>query len=656
MLDPVKRKLRLCYKLNFLTVQIPLFSYTMRYQLLLSSIFCFWSFVSYAQNPFAINPPVVNSGIYSITDTVYMSPNGNDANYGTINAPVLTFVRALNLLPFGTVGVNNGQAYGLIRLLPGNYIFKNGLSQSLSFYQKNNTYKNVSIEGIDKVSIGGTADSLCDGHGIYLMGSHIFVKNITIKHVKLIGLLLSPIDGTQNRMSDVLIENVHTDSVGSFGMLLKKVDRLAVLNCNVMHSSQVLNNHLTSPCSWPSGLKAFGSRQISVRNCEVGFSRGEGLNFQNCLNGEAIKNKLHDNTTNLYDDNSKNLVIKQNHFYNSDIGEKQFWRGCPADTGIKQTPNAILLANEGSCTEYNSTGITFENCQTKCAIPLDYIANVDSIFIYNNVFQNSGNVLNLWEGNTQTLGINCIKNVFFFNNTAVGAFGNKNNSDVLVNLFFPSYNPILSTYSRLENILIYNNIFSIDRDEYSKMRGYLPNFNHFHPSKNVTQLANNLWNFNSTPRGADDSTHIDLPGSITLVDNGNFDAFVPCDNNASFIMLAKNKGPQTNTDFYDSTRKTNSNVGAFEYQPNCISQGIFARQQKLRAYPNPTSHSFFIGGINETIKQVVLYQTNGQQVANLELNADGSFHLPVNLPIGLYFIFATGQHSTFTGRIIKRNQ
>jgi hypothetical protein len=625
---------------------------SLRIFLLLFGI-CF-GYISRAQHPFAIPQPTVNIGIYTITDTVYMSPTGNDANNGSINSPVSTFVRAMNLLPFGTAGINDGNAYGLIRMLPGEYIVKNGLSQSLSYYQKNNTFKNVSVEGMGKVTLGGTADSLNEGHGIYLMGSHIFIKNITIKHVKVIGLLLSPADGVQNRMSDVIIEDVTTDSVGSFGMLLKKVDRLVVQNCKVLHSSQVENNTLTSPCSWPSGLKAFGSRFVTVSNCEVGYTRGEGLNFQNCLNGEAIKNKLHDNTTNLYNDNSKNLVIKQNYFYNTEYGEQYFWRGCPADTGIKQTPNAILLANEGSCTEAGSSGITFENCQTKCAIPLDYIANVDSIYIFNNVFQNSGTVLSLWEGSTQTLGINCIKNVFFFNNTAIGAFGNKNTQDAMINLFFPSYNPITTTYSRLENIAIYNNIFSIDRDDFARMRGYLPIFNALHASKNVPQLYNNLWNFNSTPRGAGDSTHLDLPGQLALQTDWIFNAMVPCDNNTSFIMKGKNAGVQAATDFYDSARKSSSNVGAFEYQNTCSTIGVQEITRSFGIYPNPTDGVFYLAGVQGPIASLSLFETNGKKIASLKANDNGSFVLPVELPKGLYFIQLQTERSVFTTRIVKR--
>ncbi len=622
---------------------------------LLLIIPCLLVISTYAQHPFAIPQPAVNKGNYTITDTVYMSPNGNDTNNGSINSPVSTFGRALNLLPFGTAGINNGNAYGLIRLLPGNYVLKNGLSQSLSYYQKNNTFKNVSVEGMGKVTLGGTADSLSEGHGIYLMGSHIFVKNLTIKHVKVIGLLLSPVDGVQNRMNDVIIDNVTTDSVGSFGMLLKKVDRLVVQNCHVLHSSQVENNSLTSPCSWPSGLKAFGSRYVTISNCEVAYSRGEGLNFQNCLNGEAIKNKLHDNTTNLYNDNSKNLVIKQNHFYNTEYGEHYFWRGCPADTGIKQTPNAILLANEGSCTEASSSGITFENCQTKCAIPLDYIANVDSMYIFNNVFQNSGTVLSLWEGSTQTLGTNCIKNVFFFNNTAVGAFGNKNSQDAIINLFFPSYNPWTDTYSKLQNILIYNNIFSIDRVDYANMRGYLPIFNSLHPSKNIPLLTFNLWNFNSTPRGFD-STHADLPSKLNLVTNGNFEAFVPCDKNPSFVMKGTTNGPRAITDFYDSTRTTSkiSNVGAFEFNYFCSPTSVQEMAHTFRLYPNPTEGEFYIASMQAPILSLSLFETNGKKIASLKANDKGSFILPSALPKGLYFIQLQTKRGVFTARIVKQ--
>ena len=51
---------------------------------------------------FSIALPIVNQGNYAITDSVFMAPNGNDANPGTFALPVKSFNAAVQKLPFGT--------------------------------------------------------------------------------------------------------------------------------------------------------------------------------------------------------------------------------------------------------------------------------------------------------------------------------------------------------------------------------------------------------------------------------------------------------------------------------------------------------------------------------------------------------------------------
>ena len=67
--------------------------------------------------------PVVNSGNFSFDKIVYVSLEGQDSNDGSIENPVKTFNKAIDLLPFGSPGINDGHAYGLIRILEGNYVF-----------------------------------------------------------------------------------------------------------------------------------------------------------------------------------------------------------------------------------------------------------------------------------------------------------------------------------------------------------------------------------------------------------------------------------------------------------------------------------------------------------------------------------------------------
>lgn len=618
--------------------------------------FCFYtlfftvSIMSNAQQFIAVEKPQINSGNFVITDTVFISPKGNDANNGSEVSPVRTFNRAVSLLPYGTAGVNGGNAYGLIVVDSGDYIISTGWSVSPSVFQKGNTFKNVSIEGKGRVTIGGTPSKPCQGHGLVVTGSHLFIKNLNIKHCTGTGVLVIAPDGVTNRISDIGISQINTDSVGGFGMLIKKVDRLSVVDCSVLRSSQVYAGIEASPCQWPSGLKFFGCSNITTQQCTVAYTRGEGLNFHNSLNGYAWANNLHDNTTNIYDDNSKNLELCRNYIYNTSLGESLYWRGCPADTVAKRTPQGILIANEGACTEDNSSGVTFENCRTRCAIPLHTIPNADSVFIYNNVFQNSGSVINLWEGSTQIFGTNCISNVYFFNNTCIGVMGNIGNGDAVIKAFFPTYNPLVNSYSSLSNIHIYNNIFTADLGKYPLYKSFISTFNTLHPTKNAIKLQNNLWSFTAAPRGSNDSTHANLPGSLPLF-TGNYNPVIPCINNPEFYMPSVKAGPGVPADFEDTMRAGNDNVGAFAYRQNCITTGAVLRaKNEFVIYPNPAVSYFYLSGIVNPV-QVLLTDMAGRSIT-VHNQTQGKYLLPEGLEAGMYVVCVKTTRGNYNVRLL----
>lgn len=584
---------------------------------------------------FNIQKPEVNTGKYAITDTVYMSPSGDDSKDGSQLNPVKTFQKALSLLPFGTDGVNDGQAYGLIRLLPGRYFTKNGFAQGDSQWKKGNTYKNVSIEGMGDVTLGGVSGDLCTNHVLILMGNHVFVKNIKIRQSSGIGLLMRGEPGRM--MHDLVVDKVDTDSLGNFGILIVNNRAVEIMNCKVLRSGQLGQESLISPCSWPSGLKVQGCTDVTVHHCEVGFTRGEGLNFQNCLQGEAYRNALHDNTTNFYNDNSKNLIIRQNHFYNTPEGEQNFWRGCPADTGVKNAPCGILMANEGSCTNGTVGGVIFENCKNKCLLPLDYIHNVDSIFIYNNLFQRVGEVLSIWEGSTQILGVNCIHNVFFYNNTSIGTLGNPNSRQSVIYEFMPTYNPLTNTWSQLENMQVFNNIFSIDKQAFKDFRGHTGIFHVLHPSKNSVTLGGNLWNWNAENKGSTDSISASIPGDMMYPSNQNYSSFIPCDKQSYLRRPMTAFGHVPQRDFLDSLRKPNGNVGAFEDMGACSSLGVlnYAADDAPVVYPNPAKDRFYLSGISETVK---IYDLNGRLLFDVSPSHASTFLLPEEMKDGMYFV------------------
>ena len=583
---------------------------------------------------FNILTPSINDATHPISDTIYMSPSGNDGNTGTLTKPVLSFSKALSLLPFGKPGIQNGHAYGLIIMQAGTYIAPIGFSQYLGDWKNGNTYKNVSVEGIGKVIIMGPKDSSAGNHLLFLRGDHIYVKNLTLRNGKVHGLLMA--GDADRHCHDIRIENIDTDSVGGFGLLIKNGEKIEISGCNIMRSAQLNSENLKSLCNWPSGLKLLGCKNFRVHHCRVGYSRGEGLNYQNSLNGEAYSNILHDNTSNYYNENSKNIIIRNNYFYNSIEGQNKYWRRCPADTGLKRSPCAILLANEGSCHNI-TTGGTFENCSIKCATPFtttEYYPTIDSIFIYNNVMQDVGSALDFWEGSTQIPGINCIKNVFFFNNTSIGYLGYSNSQHPIINAQFPYYNPIINTYSRLENIKIWNNIFSVDKVVYPKLRGYVAVFSPLHPSTSVIDFSGNLWNYGFSNKTATDSINTSIPGSIPPVSNNQFSAIVPSKTNSALRQYSKAFVHTPTIDFYGKPRSSGTNVGAFEYDPTLNIP--FSKQALSLVYPNPSDGTFQVQGYTNT---VYLYNSTGSKIAQISA-VGGTYSVPAEMADGVYWIKA----------------
>lgn len=542
---------------------------------------------------FSIPAPVVATGPYTITDTVYMSPDGDDANPGTMDQPVKSFQKALQLLPFGTPGVNGGNAYGLIRLLPGTYVLSSGFSQGANQWQNGNTYKNVSVEGIGEVQIGGTADAFCAGHGLRLMGSHIFVKNITIKYAEIIGLLIHRDNATQPKREHVLIDNVRVDSVKSFAMLLSDIDVVEVRNSRASWSARPGADAFTSPCQWPSGIKFHYSSNCRIAGTTIEYSRGEGLNFHNVLNGEAFDNLIHDNGLNIYNDNSKNLIIRNNYVYNTP-GSENTWRNCPADTHPILAPAGMMLANEGSCRD--GWGATYQNCTTNCFITAELFPQVDSLFIYNNVFQNVGSAIMFWEGNTAQPGINCIRNVFVHHNTFITNLGDPGaaNARGLVDFYFPAlHNTILNSgFAYAENIRITRNIFVQDPQGSPHLPPVRMIRHNLFPVPIDVVFDHNIWTESHAFLGANDVVRPELPADLPLLSDS-LHLIQPCADQPDWVLTVPETGEEwLREDYLYLPRGEGlTNAGALEYKEDCemtsFASEIKWKRLGFEVFPNP---------------------------------------------------------------------
>ena len=605
---------------------------------------------------FNIPSPILNVGNYIITDTVYMDPQGSDSNLGTFSSPLQTFTAAVQMLPWGTAGINGGHAYGLIMLKPGFYQTTSGFQQYANNWQNNSVYKDISVEGIGNVIIGGTVTNLSTGHLLQLSGDHIFVKNITLQYSSGIGLLIAR---ENPRQRNILIDHVTVDHVGSFSILTKGIDTISIINSKSLYASRIGFENSTSPCQWPSGIKLLDNSTCIVNNCEVAYTRGEGLNFQNSTLCNAYNNKLHDNNLNFYDENSSKIMFHENLIYNTPNIGSQYWRGCLADTTAIWSGDGILIANEGSC----STGSNpvFENCKTKCSFPTVYYPNVDSIFIYNNILQKVGSGISFWEGVTSIVGINCIKNVFVFNNTFIETMGMPGASNSgFVKFFFPSYNLIANSfYGSMENIQIFNNIFTFDTLTYASMQPFKKTLHPNHPTPNAISFSNNLWIKTHPSLGLGDEVRSMMPiSSYSLLDSVN--SITPCFDQSYWVKAVPVTMSFLTSDYLGQVRTSpTTNVGAIEYKLNCSSLGIndFATTiEKPLLFPNPclSCNSVRIPNLPEDkVLSFVVYNSLGLEILTGVLK-NNSFETNL-LPSGVYYVQLRGESkSPFQKLIIQK--
>ena len=605
---------------------------------------------------FSIAAPVIHQGAYAITDTVYMDPNGSDDAPGTFSEPVRSFDVAVQRLPFGTAGINGGNAYGLILLKEGYYLTTDGFHQFVNTWQNGDVYKNISVEGLGEVTIGGTKEEFATGHLLLLSGDHIFVRNIKLQYSTGIGVLLGR-NAASGRQHHVLIEDVVVDSVGSFSMLLRNVDTILVRSCSSLYSSRPGADELASPCQWPSGIKFYNSTESTIHDSEIAYTRGEGLNFQNCVKGQAYRNRLHDNGLNFYNENSARISFHHNLIYNTPGIGPDYWRNCPADTDVIWASGGILIANEGSCDEGNFP--VFQDCATRCSFPDETFLNVDSLFVYNNIFQNTGNAIGFWEGATSIAGVNCIRNVFIFNNTMVGALGMPGvTSTGFVNLFFPGYNFLFnSNYSYLENVRVQNNIFTYDTEAYPQLKPVNMVFNALHPGPMDIIFDGNLWVKDHAYTGPNDLIRPTLTGSTSLLTDS-LSVITPCFENMDWIYARPTLFPFLTNDYgYSPRLSTTTNIGAIEFDLDCMpvsSETIQPSTSTIDLYPNPcySCSSFFVRNLPEDNQYTYdIFSSMSTLITSGKID-DNQILLNSTLTAGFYFIIIHGDGISAVRRIV----
>lgn len=328
--------------------------------------------------------PVVEPPVIPAPDiTIYVSTAGNNANPGTLAAPVATFQQAMQLIPFSPTA----DVHGEIVFLPGDYYPTQALVQGIADYTQGNYHRHISLVGMDSVNIYG--NSVPTSHLIWLRGSGIRVENLNLFNAGGSALIISNPDASNvitaaSQIHDVRIQNVTIDSTVSHSIISYFVDRLQYENIRISNGQQE-NTGVGGNCQWGSALRAEISNNITIRNCRVFHNRGEGINVAASSNALVEGNVAYDNfAPNFYCIRSHNVIFRKNLAYNRD---SLYWRNCQSDAGgapqVRKPTAGLSIANEVS---YGDVPVS--TCGSSSSFYNGVVSHkiADSIFIYNNIF------------------------------------------------------------------------------------------------------------------------------------------------------------------------------------------------------------------------------------------------------------------------------
>lgn len=556
--------------------------------------------------------PVINlPEIIAPQQFVYLSPTGNDANPGTMALPKKTFFSALNKIDFGIPGINNGQHYGEVVLLPGDYYPKatSPFVQNESQWRKNINgyfgYKNISISGIGNVILHG--DSLGQSSQmIYLSGSKIKLHNLKIQNVPLHGIFCQ--GSAIIHHSDVSIDSVIVDGAIDFGILITGYTRILVEHSTVANTCLRNEHEKDLLCQWASGLRADNCSNVTFRNNRVYHNWGEGINTSLSEYVHVHDNLVFDNySVNIYAHSASKAIYSHNLVYNID---SIYWRYCYNGKGFS---SGISIANELTCTNAcflwsNSCGSLMSCCsETDYDHPILTFVNykqVDSVFVFNNILL--GSDISVWDAFSSFTSYANLSNIFIANNTSINVFGSNDAAKALLSI-------ILGTpFVNYKNMNIQSNIFSVDLSipKTSVFSAAAPNG--ICNGDWLTKFKNNgnLWSEIPVIAGFDfskDKEQIFLP---KMIQANEIDKLIP-GNDHPELMYSSQLLDFINDDYFHNPRKFFTNSGAIENSSVTETENTLITKLSIIISPNPVSNVANIITLKK-ISQVNIYDSTGK--------------------------------------------
>jgi hypothetical protein len=256
---------------------------------------------------------VVIVPIFSWGAQLFVAPNGNDSNLGTISSPLRTINQA--------VGRARGGDYVLVR--GGTYF------QQVSIWNSGSaTNGHIHIKPYNgETAIIDGSQSPNNSDLITIGGNYIEIEGFHIRNAK-----RTAIAGWNTSHSRILNNTISNSFRGAIWIGFDRAGSSVhnLIEGNTAYNNCLVNISRTASGGWPVAIMTSASDHSTIRNNRVYKNYGEGLGSLSSVGTQITHNIVYDNfSVGIYLDNTRDVLVDSNYVYST--GDTNFYRsGHPA--------------------------------------------------------------------------------------------------------------------------------------------------------------------------------------------------------------------------------------------------------------------------------------------------------------------------------------
>ncbi|MCA9924310.1 MAG: right-handed parallel beta-helix repeat-containing protein, partial [Anaerolineales bacterium] len=260
---------------------------------------------------------------------IYVAPNGNDNWPGTIDQPLQTIQKAIDL----------AQAGDMVYLRGGQYVEKIRIQKSGTVDQPITVAafpgENPVIDGQYNIPTGDPAacnDTVsppkCYVYAplVLIQGNYVVFSGIEVIHSRGRGITVAPYNGV--RPHHVTIEKCSVHDVRSAAIQIMDSDYITVQGCEVFHASDFATHSRSgSELNWPVIVNSIRANYVTFIDNVIHENYGEGIAAgRDSTNVRIENNVIYNNyALQVYIHRSQDVTVAQNLVYHTN--DPAFYRG-----------------------------------------------------------------------------------------------------------------------------------------------------------------------------------------------------------------------------------------------------------------------------------------------------------------------------------------